>query len=349
MGAPDEGIDLIEARRIDAVARAAEPKVTIMGLGGAGSNIISWIKERGIRGGRLVAANTDAAHLSITKADRRILIGEKLTHGHGAGGYPQRGAAATRESLDEFRKETRDSSIIFLCAGLGGGTGTGAVEVLSRELARQDRLVIAAVTLPFSMERHRYDYARDALRTLRKYCDTVVAIDNSKLSKVAGDLPLRRALGVVNELVGQFVSGVTETITTASLINVGYSDLRAICERRGLAAMGVGEAKGPDRVGSAIRQAIEGQLLDVRDVTRSRGVLIHVTVGPDVTLEEVTKAGELVTKSLLPRARVVWSARVEPSLEGRVRTMVVLAGVESTFLHGQEHRFSLGPIKIRPR
>src|SRR6267378_1362892 len=306
MEVTNEGMDFIENEKIAAVMRMAKPNVTVIGVGGAGSNIVSWIKERGIAGGKLIAANTDAAHLSITKADRRILMGEKLTHGQGAGGYPQRGAAATRESLEDFQKETTQANIIFLCAGLGGGTGTGAIEVLSKELQRQGRLVIGVVTLPFSVERFRYDNAKNALKVLRQYCDTVVAIDNT--------------------------------------------DLRAICERKGLAAIGVGEAKGADRVESAIRQAIEGQLLDIRDVTKSQGVLVHVTGGSDVTLEEVTRAGELVTKTLPPKVRIVWGARVDPTLEGRVKTMVMLTGVESTFLAQQEeYSVNFGPLKFGRR
>src|SRR5271156_725412 len=327
--------------------RMARPNVAVVGLGGAGSNIVSWIKQRGVAGGKLIAANTDAAHLGITKADRRLLIGEKLTHGTGCGGYPERGEKAAMESMSELKKEVNGSNITFLCAGLGGGTGTGAIQALARELRGNGGLTIGVVTLPFSIESYRYENAKKALKVLRQYCDTVVAIDNTKLSKVAGDLPLQQALGVANELVGQFVKGITETITTASLINIDYADLRAICERKGLAAIGVGEAKGSDRVEVAIRQAIEGQLLDIRDVTKSQGVLVHVTGGSDVTLEEVTRAGELVTKSLPPRVRIVWGARVDPTLEGRVKTMVMLTGVESTFLAQQQDRgFSFGPLKI---
>ncbi len=342
----DGGKDFLEAERIEAVMKMARPNVCVIGVGGAGSNIVSWIKQRGISGGKLIAANTDAAHLAITKADRRILMGEKSMHGQGAGGYPERGAIAARDTLDEFHKETETSNIIFLCAGLGGGTGTGASEVLARELRKDGRLLIGVVTLPFSVERFRYENAKNGLKALRNYCDTVVAIDNTKLSKVAGDLPLQQALGVANELVGQFVKGITETITTASLINIDYADLRAIMERKGLAAIGVGEAKGEDRVETAVRMAIEGQLLDLKDATKSQGVLVHVSGGPDVTLEEVTSAGELVTRSLPPKVRIVWGARVDPALEGRARVMVVLTGVESTFLAQQEYRFSLGPVKI---
>jgi cell division protein FtsZ len=338
--------NFLEAERIEAAMRMARPNVAVIGVGGAGSNIVSWVKHRGISGGTLIAANTDAAHLSITKADRRILIGEKLTHGQGCGGYPERGERAALESLSELKKEVQGANIVFICAGLGGGTGTGASTVLARELRGNGGLVIGVVTLPFSVERYRYENAKKGLVKLREYCDTVVAIDNTKLSKVAGDLPLQQALGVANELVGQFVKGITETITTASLINIDYADLRAIMEKKGLAAIGVGQAEGSDRVEAAVRTAIEGQLLDIRDISKSRGVLVHVAGGADITLEEVTKAGELVTKSLPANVKIVWGARVDPTINGSARVMVALTGVESTFLAQQQPRFQFGVLKI---
>ena len=343
----DQSQDLMESEKIEAVMRMARPNVTVIGVGGAGSNIVSWIKQRGISGGKLIAANTDAAHLSITKADRRILIGEKSMHGQGAGGYPERGEIAARESIEEMRKEVAHSNIVFICAGLGGGTGTGAAAYLARELHDAGRLVIGVVTLPFAVESYRYNNAKKGLERLREYCDTVVAIDNTKLSKVAGDLPLQDALGVANELVGQFVKGITETITSASLINIDYADLRAIMERKGLAAIGVGQASGDHRMDSAVRSAIDGQLLDIRDITKAKGVLVHVAGGQDVTLEEVTSAGQMVTQSLPRNTKVVWGARIDPSLGGHVRVMVVLTGIESTFLAQQsQYRVSIGPIKM---
>src|SRR5947199_6920681 len=323
-----EGQDFVESEKIEAVMRMARPNVTVIGVGGAGSNIVSWIKQRGISGGKLIAANTDAAHLSITKADRRILMGEKLMHGQGAGGYPERGALAARDSIAEFAKETQNSNIVFICAGLGGGTGTGSAGVLARELRRPGRLVIGVVTLPFSVERYRYESAKNGLKGLRTDCDTVVAIDNTKLSKVAGDLPLQQALGVANELVGQFVKGITETITTASLINIDFADLTAIMEGRGLAAIGVGTAEGMDRIEAATRMALETQLLDIKDTSKATGVLVHVAGGEDITLEEVTRAGELVTRSLPQDVRIIGGARVDPSLRGKARVMMVLTGVE---------------------
>ena len=339
-------MDFLQAERTAAI-RMAKPNVTVIGIGGAGSNVVSWIKQRGISGIKLIAANTDIAHLTISKADRKILVGRKLMNGVGAGGNPQRGAEAMMESLSDFQKETQDSDVIFLCAGLGGGAGSGGIVALSKELAKRDHLVIGIVTLPFSVERYRFDTAKNSLKTLVKYCDTVLVIDNTKLAKIAGDLPLQQALGVANELVGRFIKGITETITLSSLVNFDKADLRAMCERKGLAAIGVGEAEGPDRVEIAIRQAIEGQLLDIGDMTKSEGMLVQVTGSSDLTLEEMTSAAELVTKSLPPKVRVVWGARVDPSLKGRVNAMVMRTGVQSSFiLQGGDDVSRTSPLRV---
>ena len=171
----------------------------------------------------------------------------------------------------------------------------------------------------------------EALLSLQRSCDTVVAIDNNRLTRVAGNLPLQQALGVANELVGQFIKGTTETITTASLINIDFADLTAIMEGRGLAAIGVGYNDGIDRIEQSTRMALDTQLLDVKDMSQAHGALVHVTGGDDITLEEVTRAGELVTRSLPQDVRIVWGARVDPNMKGKARVMVVLTGVESTF------------------
>ena len=330
--------DLSEADRLAGAVTAARPKVCVVGLGGAGSNIVSWMKEKGISGCKLIAANTDAVHLSMTRADIRILIGEKVTHGQGAGGHPEIGEKAAYESLKELRGAVAGSSILLLCAGLGGGTGTGAINVLAKALPGEGILKIGVVTLPFSFERYRYKKARKGLEKLREYCDTVVAIDNTRLSEVAGDLPLEQALGVASELIGQFVKGITETITTPSLINIDYADLKAIMERRGLAAIGVGESSGKGRIEKAARKAIDSRLLALRDASKSHGVLLLVTGGGDVTLKEVEAAGEEIVKVLRPGVKFVWGARIEENMHGRVRVIAVLTGVEGVFLRHKRTR-----------
>ena len=253
--------EIAENEKIAAIVRASRPQVSVIGVGGAGCNIVSWVKDKrgGVSGAKLIAANTDATHLSIVKADRRILLGEHSTRGMGAGGYPQRGEQAARESIEQIKKDTTGSNIIYIATGLGGGTGTGASWVIANALRPTGALMIGVVTLPFAVERFRFNNAKDGLQKLKAQCDTVVVIDNNRLAKVAGDLPLKEALGVANELVGGFVKGITETITTASLINIDFADLRAIMEKRGIAAIGVGEASGEDRVERAVQTALDAQ------------------------------------------------------------------------------------------
>jgi len=340
-----------EEEEIEQFAKLAQPSIMAVGLGGAGSNIITWIKEKGIVGAKLVAVNTDANHLRITKADRRILIGANLTKGLGCGGYPELGAKALLESADKVIQEIANANIIFLVAGLGGGTGTGAIIALSEELRKRfmespvPHLIVGVVTLPFEVETARMEIAKKGLDQLKKSCDTVVVIDNNRLVKIAGNLPFKEALGVANTTVGKFIKGITETITTASLINLDYADLRAIMQGAGLASIGVGEGTGDGRVEQAVERALNTRLLDIEDVTKARGLLIHVSGGEDLTLFEVNHAAEIMKRSLPPKAKVVWGARVDKELHGSVAVMAVVTGVESAFLKRREKR--LGPIKIR--
>lgn len=339
---------LKEQERIEQLARLAKPSVLAIGIGGAGCNVISWVKERGIAGGKLVSVNTDANHLAICEADRRILIGEKVTKGLGCGGYPKLGEKAMQETMDEVIEETSGANIIFLVAGMGGGTGTGGICALAEELRKRygggPQLIIGVATLPFQIETARMEVAREGLQRLQMACDTVVLIDNNRLIKVAGNLPFREALGVANTMVGKFVKGITETITTASLINLDYADLQAIMRGGGLASLGVGEGKGENRVEHAVERSLSGRLLDIEDITKSRGLLIHVSGGEDMTLYEVYTAGELVKRSIPPDAKVIWGARVEKELEGTASVMTVLTGVESAFL--RKPRKSIGPFKV---
>lgn len=341
---------LEEEEKIEQLARLARPSIMAVGLGGAGCNIMTWVKERGVTGGKLISVNTDANHLRISKADRRILIGEKLTRGLGCGGYPELGEKALEESVDEVVKEVCDAHIIFLVAGLGGGTGTGSTAVLAEELQNRfaettmPHLIIGVVTLPFDVETARMSIAKKGLDKLTQACDTVVVIDNNRLVKIAGNLPFRQALGVANTTIGRFIKGVTETITTASLINLDYADMRAIMHRAGIASIGVGEGNGESRVEQAVEKALNERLLDIEDVTKARGLLIHVAGGEDLTLYEVNHAAEIMKRSLPPKAKVVWGARVDDALQGSATVMAVVTGVESAFL--KRHQKRLGPIKL---
>lgn len=331
---------VIEQQQLMEYAKVARPRVSVVGLGGAGCNILSWIKERGIIGGRLLALNTDANHLATCRADRRILIGKKITNGLGCGGYPGKGEQAMKENMKEVLMELGGAGIAFIVAGLGGGTGTGASYVLAERLRGDVQLVIGVVTLPFEVERVRMENARAGLKRLRQFCDTVVVIDNNKLVRVAGALTFRDGLGVANELIGIFIRDVTETITTASLINLDFMDLKSITRRGGIAAIGSGYGRGEDRVGTAVRKALRGQLLDIENVTNAYGALIHVSGGEDMTLQEVYEAGDLVKDAVSTKTKIIWGARVDPTMGERAHVFVALTDVQSTFI-GRKKRFGI--------
>ncbi|KCZ70426.1 cell division protein FtsZ [Candidatus Methanoperedens nitroreducens] len=316
-------------------AKTAKPSVAVVGLGGAGCNITTWIAEKGMAGGRIIAANTDANHLHIQKADKLVLLGERLCKGHGCGGFPEKGAQATRDNLSDLRTELEGTNLVFLVAGLGGGTGTGAMPVAAELTRELGILTVGCVTIPFTIEMSRREKARESIQLLAQSCDSVVIIDNSKLREVAGNLPLKEALNVANALVGAFVKNLTDTITQPSLVNLDYADLRAVMERGGVSSIGIGESVGENRVEKAVAQAISTPLLDVRDVSASYGVLVHIIGGEDLTLEEVAVAGELIMDKVPNTKRIIWGAKVDHSLTGAVRVMAVLTGVESPFISGE--------------
>ncbi len=318
------------------MAKVVKPSIAIMGLGGAGCNIITWIAQKGMAGGRIIAANTDINHLAtMTRADKFILLGEKLCKGYGCGGHPEMGEAAARENLHEIKADLQDINLLFLVAGLGGGTGSGALPVIAGVARELGILTIACVTIPFKMETARREKAKKAIMALTESCDSTIVIDNSKLSEIAGDLPLNDALAVANTLIGAFVRNITEAITRPSLVNIDFADLRAVMERGGISAIGIGESVGDDRITRAVNQALAVPLLDISDISATYGVLIHIVGGEDMTLEEVAVAGELIMDRVSNTRRVSWGAKVDGSLIGRVRVMAVLTGVKSPFIEGK--------------
>ena len=325
--------------------KTSRPSVCVVGLGGAGCNIVTWIADKKLAGGKIIGANTDANHLlTMTRADKIMLLGEKLCKGHGCGGFPERGAEAAKENLAEIREELKDINLLFLVAGLGGGSGTGSIPVFAGAGREAGALTIACVTIPFTIEMSRREKARDAIKALAESCDSIVVIDNSKLREVAGNLPLKEALSVANALVGAFVKNITDTITQPSLINLDYADLRAVMERGGISSIGIGEGDGASRVEKAVAQALSTPLLDITDISTAYGVLIHIVGGEDLTLEEVAVVGEQIMDKVPNTKRVIWGAKVDSGLAGRVRVMAVLTGVTSPFLSGGEVKPARGPV-----
>ena len=317
---------------IEEIAKRAVPQISVLGIGGAGCNIVSWMKGKGVSGARIYALNSDAQHLSITKADDRLSIGYKITGGLGCGGFPEQGAKAAEENAKEIEALVSGSGLVFITAGLGGGTGTGASPVIAKISKELGALTIGVVTIPFQVERARLLKAKDGLKRLVEVCDAVIVIDNNRLRKVAGDLPLIEAFGVANELIATFIKNLSETIAVPSLVNLDFADLKSIMTGGGVCAIGVGEGQGDTKVEDAVERALNAQLLDISDISKCRGALVHIEGGDDMTLDDVTRAGEIVVDRIAPDAKVSWGARVNSKMQGMIKVTVVLAGIESPFL-----------------
>ncbi|MHA1961730.1 MAG: cell division protein FtsZ [Candidatus Thorarchaeota archaeon] len=305
-----------------------QARIVVVGCGGAGNNTIKRLMTIGVQGAECVAINTDRQHLAVTAAHRKLLIGEKTTRGLGAGGYPHVGRAAAEESTQQISELLRDADLVFIAAGMGGGTGTGSAPVVADIAKKNDAIVVGVVTMPFDLERNRMDKAKSGLARLQENTDTTVVIDNQKLMELVPDLPLEEAFGVADEVLAGFVKGITETIALPSLINLDYADVRSIICNGGVALVGVGEATGSDRAEEAIRNALNSPLLEV-EWGGATGALIHITGGPDMSLAEANNVGDQVSKKMSADATVIWGARVDPRLTGMLRVMLILTGVKS--------------------
>ena len=320
-----------------------QANIKVVGAGGAGNNMVSWLYKKGIKGAEIIATNTDKQHLDISSADKKFLIGRDLTRGLGCGGFPTRGAEAAQESMGAIKEHLRKSDMVFVCAGMGGGTGTGSAPVIAQVARDAGAIVIGTVTMPFNIERARVDKAEFGLQQLRSVCDTVVVIDNNRLVQIAGSLPVQQAFAVANELVATMIKGIVETIAIPSLVNLDYADVKAIMTLGGVAAIGIGASDTENRTVEAVKGALSNPLLDI-NYDGATGAIIHVTGGPDMTLEEINKIGEIVTETMDPDANVIWGARVDDHMKGKIQVMTIITGVNSPWLLGKESK-AKGSVK----
>ncbi|NIR87587.1 cell division protein FtsZ [Candidatus Bathyarchaeota archaeon] len=304
-------------------------RILVLGIGGAGNNTISRLKEMGITGAECIAINTDMQHLNATHVNHTVLIGEKTTQGLGAGGNPEVGRAAIEESRKKLEEILTDIDIVFVTAGLGGGTGTGAAPMVAEIAHHSGAIVVGVVTTPFRIERGRIECAARGLNEMRRQCDTVVVIDNNKLMELVPQLPLNEAFKVADQVLANMIKGVVETISAPSLINLDFADFKTIVRKGGVAVVGVGESDAPNRAEEAVQNALRSPLLDV-DYAGATGALIHVCGGNRMTIEEANRVGEIVTEMMANNASVIWGARVSPSLEDVLRVTLVMTGVNSS-------------------
>ncbi len=311
-----------------------QANIKVIGCGGAGSNMVSWLYKKGIRGAEIIACNTDKQHLDMTDSDKKFLIGKDLTRGLGCGGYPQKGAEAAQESLGDIKDFLKRADMAFVCAGMGGGTGTGCAPVIANVAKEQGAIVIGTVTMPFNIEKARIDKAEFGLQQLRQVSDTVIVIDNNRLVNIAGNLPVQQAFAVANELIATMIRGIVETIAVPSLVNLDYADVKTIMTNGGVAAIGVGASDTKNRVDEAVKGALSNPLLDI-NYKGATGAMIHIEGGNDMTLDEVNRIGELVTESLDADANVIWGARVSDKMNGKLTVMTIITGVKSPWILGK--------------
>jgi cell division protein FtsZ len=308
-------------------------RICVVGVGGGGCNSITRIMKSGIKTADTIAINTDMNHLKITEAHKRLLIGQSITRGLGAGGYPEIARKAAEASKDKLAEALSGADLVFLTAGMGGGTGTGAAPVVAEVAKKEGAIVVGMVTYPFSLERARTEKARWGLEELRKACDTVVVIDNNRLVQYVPNLPMNEAFNVADEILARAIKGISDTIMTPSLINIDFADIRAIMGNGGVAMLSVGEGKGTNKVEDAIKSTLEHPLLDI-SYEGAKGALIHIAGGPNLTLGEATKIGEGITNAFDNNANVIWGARLMPELGDKVVVTAIMTGVTSTSLLG---------------
>ncbi|WP_019178307.1 cell division protein FtsZ [Methanomassiliicoccus luminyensis] len=329
-----------------ALLQKLKTNIKIIGCGGGGTNTINRIAQEGITGAELYAANTDAQHLLAIQAPHKILMGRRSTRGLGAGALPKVGEEAAMEAEDDIRKSLVESHIVFVTAGMGGGTGTGSAPYVAKIAKDMGALTIAVTTLPFKGEgKMRMENAEWGLERLRNAADTVIVIPNDKLLELVPRLSINAAFKVADEVLMRAIKGITELITKPGLVNLDFNDVKTIMKGAGVAMIGLGESNGQtdDRATEAIEDALNSPLLDV-DVSSASGVLVNVVGGADMTIAEAQKVAEILQTKVSGSARIIWGAAVDPAIDHKIRVMVVITGVKSKQILG---RGNDGPSRLK--
>lgn len=307
-------------------------KIKVIGVGGGGGNAISSMIETGdVNGVEFITLNTDAQVLLASKAPTKLQIGEKLTKGLGVGGNPEIGAQAAEESQEKIKELLIDSDMVFVTAGMGGGTGTGAAAVVARLAKEVGALTVAIVTKPFAFEgTRRMVVAEEGIEKLKEQVDTLIVIPNQRLMDVIDrKMTLIEAFKVVDSVLGQAVGGIADIITTAGLVNVDFADVKTIMKDAGTALLGIGTGVGENRAQMAARAAVSSPLLDL-SIEGARGVLFNIAGGSDLTMFEVDEAARIISSAADPDANIIFGAVVKDDLADQVRITVIATGFDET-------------------
>ncbi len=330
------------------------PRITVMGVGGAGGNAVNNMIAARLEGVEFVVANTDAQALAQSRAERKIQLGHKTTEGLGAGASPDIGRAGAEESLDEIMEQLAGSHMVFITAGMGGGTGTGAAPVIARAVREMGILVVGVVTKPFAFEGDkRMRAAERGILELQQFVHTLIVIPNQNLFRVANDrTTFAQAFAMADEVLHAGVRGVTDLIVMPGLINLDFADIKSVISEMGKAMMGTGEAEGEDRAAKAADMAISNPLLDDVSMKGARGVLINITGGPDLMLFEVEQAANRIRAEVDPDANIIFGNTILDDMEGRIRVSVVATGIDAEQLRMpdkvQPLRAHIKPLAAKP-
>ncbi|MXR50721.1 cell division protein FtsZ [Halovenus sp. WSH3] len=322
-----------EQQQMDDVDGFGDPRIVIVGAGGAGNNTVNRLYNIGVDGAETIAINTDKQHLKMIEADTKILVGKSLTNGLGAGGDPSMGERATEMAQGTIKEVLGDADLVFVTAGMGGGTGTGAAPVVSKIAKEQGAIVVGMVSTPFNVERARTVKAEEGLERLRDEADSIIVLDNNRLLDYVPNLPIGKAFSVMDQIIAETVKGISETITQPSLINLDYADMTSIMNQGGVAVMLVGETQDKNKTEEVVKDAMNHPLLDV-DYRGASGGLVHITGGPDLTLQEAEGIAQNITDRLEASANVIWGARIQEEYKGKVRVMAIMTGVKSAQVLG---------------
>lgn len=318
--------------------RDLRPRIVVFGVGGAGGNAVNNMIDAGLQGVDFVVANTDAQALTRARTPHRLQLGHSITEGLGAGARPEVGQAAAQESQPEIIEMLEGAHMVFVAAGMGGGTGTGAAPVIARTARERGILTIAVVTKPFHFEgQRRMQIAETGIQDLRKHVDTLIVIPNQNLFRVANErTTFAEAFQLADQVLYSGVRGVTDLMVMPGLINLDFADVRTVMAEMGTAMMGTGEAAGPNRALEASHSAMANPLLDIVSMRGAKGVLINITGGFDMTLYEVDQAANEIRAEVDPNANIILGSTFDESLEGRMRVAVVATGIDDEAIVTQQ-------------
>lgn len=306
------------------------PRITVIGVGGGGTNAVDNMIASNLQGVEFVVANTDAQSLAKSRADRRIQLGPHLTHGLGAGAKPEVGRGAAEEAADEIARYLDGSHMVFITTGMGGGTGTGAAPVIARMARERGILTVGVVSKPFDYEgKRRIRIADEGIKELQQYVDTLIVIPNQNLFRVASErTTLREAYKMADHVLYMGVRGVTDLMMAPGYINLDFADIRSVMAEMGKAMMGTGEAEGENRAIEAAEAAIANPLLEDASMSGAQGLLVNVTGGEDITLFEMEEAANRIRREVSDDANMIWGSIIDDNMNGKIRVSVVATGID---------------------